>query len=771
MRSAAARCQRSASLPIASRGSRISGAPFSERRRRRRRCVHGGHPLAVRVERQFRDARQCRRERRRLRTRSPRVDAPARSPSGRPARPPPAPGPRRCRAPSHAAARGPASPVARRPPTARDAASGSASACRSCPSRCTSPSPASRPRQSPHQRMLRAPSAARRSPAHRDHGRQRFRYRRHGQADGRQQHQHRGSPRSTPGAKTTAQMASAASASRRPNARAAAAAACGFAGRLDQARDAAELGVATGCHDDAATASVGDDRAVVRHVAPVARVGAPRPTAAQRPCPPARTRRSAPPPPRAVRRLAQPQVGGHAHARLEGDHVAGHELRGRQVTRPPPADRLRARSGDAGAARHGRAAALVVRGGGRVDLPAAELVPGDVVCSRRADRAGGPAAGRGGEPADRRGGADRRIGAGGQVDGGARRSGRGALGDRRNIAYKGTHVTYGRGRGVVVATGMRTEFGRIARLLVDACGRDRTPLQQRLAVFGRRLALAVLGICAIVFAVGLLRGEPALLMLLTARQPRGGGDPGGAAGGGVDLAGARRAARWRGNALIRRLPAVETLGSVTVDLLGQDRHADAEPDARGRATAARRRAERGRRRGRMLLRRWRSATTPIARAPTASWWATRPRWRCCARRATAGFDNGGAAQAAAAVAELPFDSDAQAHDDDAPAADGVRWRTQGRAGGGAARGAAPAPTASAMPSRPARSADGERWRPRACACWRSACGAIAACPRYERRRRSSGPRVRSACVGLIDPPRPEARRGRRRVHAPPASRR
>ena len=87
------------------------------------------------------------------------------------------------------------------------------------------------------------------------------------------------------------------------------------------------------------------------------------------------------------------------------------------------------------------------------------------------------------------------------------------MGDRRNIAHKGLRHIRPRG-GLVVATGMRTEFGRIARLL-DEARATQTPLQRRLAAFGRRLALMVLLICAIVFSTGLLRGEPALPMLLS----------------------------------------------------------------------------------------------------------------------------------------------------------------------------------------------------------------------------------------------------------------
>ena len=136
-----------------------------------------------------------------------------------------------------------------------------------------------------------------------------------------------------------------------------------------------------------------------------------------------------------------------------------------------------------------------------------------------------------------------------------------ALGDRLNMAFKGTVATHGRARGLVVATGTATQIGKVAKLL-DQEDRS-TPLQRRLAAFGKRLALVVIGICVVIFVAGIWRGEQALLMALTAISLAVAAIPEALpAVVSVLLAlGARRMVAV--HALVRRLPSVETLGSVT----------------------------------------------------------------------------------------------------------------------------------------------------------------------------------------------------------------
>ncbi|NWG08184.1 MAG: cation-translocating P-type ATPase [Chloroflexi bacterium] len=207
--------------------------------------------------------------------------------------------------------------------------------------------------------------------------------------------------------------------------------------------------------------------------------------------------------------------------------------------------------------------AAVLRDGEEEEIPAREVVPGDVILLRAGDKI----------PADARLVEAINL----QVEEAALtgesvpvekvthplENGGLSIGDRKNLVYGGTAATYGRGRAVITATGMNTEFGKIAQLLQNVES-GKTPLQENLDKVGHMLARAAFVIVAIIVGFGLFRGQPFIEMILfgialaVAVVPE-------ALPAVVTISLAIGVQRMvKRHALVRRLPAVETLGSTTV---------------------------------------------------------------------------------------------------------------------------------------------------------------------------------------------------------------
>lgn len=137
------------------------------------------------------------------------------------------------------------------------------------------------------------------------------------------------------------------------------------------------------------------------------------------------------------------------------------------------------------------------------------------------------------------------------------------LGDQKNMAFMSTLVTYGRGIGIAVGTGMSTEIGKIAKML-DEDVDDQTPLQKKLEELGKFLGFGALGICAVMLAVGLLQGRDILTMFLTAISLAVAAIPEGLPAVVTIVLAMGVQKMIKENAIIRKLPAVETLGAVNI---------------------------------------------------------------------------------------------------------------------------------------------------------------------------------------------------------------
>lgn len=207
--------------------------------------------------------------------------------------------------------------------------------------------------------------------------------------------------------------------------------------------------------------------------------------------------------------------------------------------------------------------AKVIRDGNRQTIPASELVPGDVVLLETGDYI--PAdmrlietinlkveeAALTGEsvPVEKQDEVTFKDEVG--------------LGDQINLGFMSTIVTYGRGKGLVTGTGMNTIIGKIAEMIQSVEEED-TPLQRKLAEFGKYLGIGSLVICAIVFAMGLLRGEPLIEMFMTAVSLAVAAIPEGLPAVVTIVLALGMQRMVKQNVIIKKLHAVESLGSTTV---------------------------------------------------------------------------------------------------------------------------------------------------------------------------------------------------------------
>ena len=137
------------------------------------------------------------------------------------------------------------------------------------------------------------------------------------------------------------------------------------------------------------------------------------------------------------------------------------------------------------------------------------------------------------------------------------------IGDRNNMLFSSSLVTYGRGKGIVVETGMTTEVGKIAGML-DKTEKQETPLQQKLNKLGKTLGIAAIIICIVIFAIGIMQGKEIIHMFMTSVSLAVAAIPEGLVAVSTIVLAIGVQKMVKKNAIVKRLPAVETLGSSTV---------------------------------------------------------------------------------------------------------------------------------------------------------------------------------------------------------------
>ena len=208
-------------------------------------------------------------------------------------------------------------------------------------------------------------------------------------------------------------------------------------------------------------------------------------------------------------------------------------------------------------------ASKVIRNGNLQVVPARELVPGDVVVLDTGDYI--PADLRIIEEANLKSQESSLTGESVPVEKTAEviEDSEIGIGDRKNMLFSSSLVTYGRGKGIVVETGMTTEVGKIAGM-ISGTEKQETPLQQKLNKLGKTLGIAAIVICVVIFVIGLLQGKEAIHMFMTAVSLAVAAIPEGLVAVSTIVLAIGVQKMVKRNAIVKRLPAVETLGSSTV---------------------------------------------------------------------------------------------------------------------------------------------------------------------------------------------------------------
>lgn len=207
--------------------------------------------------------------------------------------------------------------------------------------------------------------------------------------------------------------------------------------------------------------------------------------------------------------------------------------------------------------------AKVIRDGAQLTIPAAELVPGDIVILETGDYV--PADVRIIESINLKAEEAALTGESVPVEKSSEAvfNEEVGLGDQINCGFMSTLITYGRGKGLVTSTGMNTVIGKIAEMIQSVEEED-TPLQKKLAEFGKYLGIACLAICAVVFALGIFRGEETIAMFMTAVSLAVAAIPEGLPAVVTIVLALGMQRMVKQNAIVKKLHAVESLGSTTV---------------------------------------------------------------------------------------------------------------------------------------------------------------------------------------------------------------